>query len=201
MKIELLSITSNAQKLIEEAGRTCYKSKSGDNTDSNFIRGAIQRGHESIIEHASATFRISEVSRALSHQLVRHRLASFSQMSQRYTNGENFTYEVPNAIKNVPHLYEEFIRFMNETKNMYSYFTHQGIKPEDARSILPNACHTEIVMTANFREWRTIFKLRCDSHAQLDIRIMAKSILEILYSNAPDVFFDLYEKFIGVEEK
>lgn len=207
MKIELLAITPNAQKLIEQAGRTCYKSESSDGSDSIFIRGAIQRGHESILEHASATFRISEVSRALTHQLVRHRLASFSQSSQRYVcmDEDSFDYVCPESVMTgfevkdgspKEQLYSDYHRVMSDIIDWYSRAVKLGIKPEDARLILPNACHSEIVITANMREWRTIFKLRCERHAQLEIRTMAKEILALLYSLCPDVFADLHTMFI-----
>ena len=98
MKVELLSITPNAEELIESAGRTCYQSKSKDGQVGRLIRALIKSGHESVLEHGYATFRISEVSRALTHQLVRHRLCSFSQQSQRYVNEKQFGYVIPPSI-------------------------------------------------------------------------------------------------------
>jgi len=193
MIIELLAYTPEPEKLIEQAGRTCYLSHDKITPESAgiFIRGAIKRGHESILEHASATFRISEVSRALSHQLVRHRLASYSQQSQRYVKEDQFGYTIPESISNNECFKAYFHNHMLETQKLYDHFVVNGINPEDARSILPNACHTEMVMTANFREWRGILKLRCEKHAQREIRILCKNIGQKLLDIAPNVFSDL----------
>ena len=207
MHIELLSITPDPEKLIERAGRTCYLSfdKITNESAGVFIRGAIKRGHESILEHASATFRVTGVSRALTHQLVRHRIGfSFSQQSQRYVKEDQFDYVVPDSIKNnkefieawfpgcgLQSMSEKYNKHMKATQNLYDYFIKNGVKPEDARSILPNACVTEIVVTANFRAWRHFLKLRLDHHAQEEIRLLAQSIGKVLIENAPNVFHDL----------
>jgi thymidylate synthase (FAD) len=137
------------------------------------------------------------MSRACSHQLVRHRLASYSQKSQRYVKESQFEYVIPPQIKNLgdDSIYD-FKKQMSIIQGMYEYWKSKGIKNEDARFVLPNACTTQIGMTTNFREWRSIFELRCDRHAQWEIREMCCKILEILYSNAPKVFEDQYNKFI-----
>lgn len=188
MEIELISITPDPEFVIEEAGRTCYKSKTGDPA---IIRKWIMAGHESVIEHASATFRISGVSRALTHQLVRHRIASYSQQSQRYVKESEFDYVIPPSIKKDKNLNNDYMWFMNCIQDMYNYLIDSGIKKEDARFILPNACCTEIVMTMNFREFRHFLKLRTNKSAQWEIREMANHILTVLYDHAPNVFFDL----------
>ena len=193
MNIEILSITPNAEQLIEQAGRTCYQSTIGN---PSIIRAWIKAGHESVVEHASATFRISEISRACSHQLVRHRLASYSQQSQRYVEDGDFDYVMPQSIAMDKFMSQEYLRMMSYIKMMYKDFIGNGIKKEDARMILPNACHTEIVMTANMREWRSILKLRCDKHAQWEIREMATDILLSLAIQCPNVFADLAELYL-----
>lgn len=197
MKVELISITPNAEELIVKAGRTCYKSDKEDTpeTIAKFIKTIIKNEHLSVLEHASASFRISEVSRSLLDQAVRHRHHSFSVESQRYVKQDNFGYVIPESIKENEHLFLEYLKFMSNTKMMYSEFVRKGILPEDARYILPNACHTEMVITANFRSWKQFFDLRLDTHAQWEIRDMAKVICEKLRMCAPNVF-DQYKEML-----
>jgi len=209
MKVELLSITPNAEELIENAGRTCYQSKPSETyIIGTLIRSLIKSGHESVLEHGYATFRISEVSRALTHQLVRHRIASYSQQSQRYVKENQFEYVIPTLIldskeKVVSDYIEGYCSAENEFKydmakiqKMYDKWKMFGLKNEDARFVLPNACCTEIVMSANFREFRNIFQVRCDKHAQWEIRSVAKEMLRQLYEKCPNVFEDLKIKFM-----
>lgn len=193
MKIELLEFTPSPEKLIEKAGRTCYKSEKNISEESAgiFCKSIIKRGHESVLEHASATFKISEISRACSHQIVRSRIASFCQESQRYVKQTNFNFVVPESIKKSYH-YLNYLDIMAMIKNLYSeMLLDENIKPEDARFILPNACHTEIVMTMNFREFRHFLKTRLDLHAQWEIRQLAELILDKLKEIAPNVFEDI----------
>ena len=210
MKVELLHITDNAEKLIELAARTCYKSEVMEG-DGKFIKNLIRMEHFSVLEHGYATFRISEVSRALTHQLVRHRIASYSQQSQRYVREDQFGYVTPPSIYDIPQVNtntnKDICNYLNEYKEdmrtiqaIYNKWKGYGMKNEDARFFLPNACHTEIVMSANFREFRTVFKIRCDKHAQWEIRALAKEMLKQLYAKCPNVFRDLNEQFI-VSEK
>lgn len=198
MRVELLFITPNAQKLIEEAGRTSYLSfdKQGRNTEKKFIRMLIKNGHLSVLEHAYATFRISCVSRAFTHQLVRHRLCSFTQQSQRYVDESEFNYIEPESIKNNSKSHSLFTKFMESAKRVYSELQRLGIKNEDARFVLPNAVESQIVVTANFREWRHIIGLRGSSDAQWEIRRVVIEILKILKKYTPTVFedFEINEK-------
>jgi len=198
MRVELLFITPNAQKLIEEAGRTSYLSfdKQGRNTEKKFIRILIKNGHLSVLEHAYATFRIFGVSRAFTHQLVRHRLCSFTQQSQRYVDESEFNYIEPESIKNNSKSHSLFTKFMESAKRVYSELQRLGIKNEDARFALPNAVESQIVVTANFREWRHIIGLRGSSDAQWEIRRVAIEILKILKKYTPTVFedFEINEK-------
>lgn len=198
MKVKLLAITPNAEKLIEEAGRTCYRSEAKKGYKlGTLINALIKSGHESVLEHASATFRIKGISRALSHQLVRHRLASYSQQSQRYVKESQFDYVIPPSISELGATAEdEFRSDMRLIQEMYNKWKGRGIKNEDARFVLPNACCTEIVMTCNMREWRTVFNLRCTKHAQWEIRRMCDEILKQLWKECPHVFADIKEKFL-----
>ena len=191
-KVELLSITPNAEKLIEAAGRTSYLSfdKQGEDTEKRFIRMLIKNGHLSVLEHAYATFRISGVSRAFTHQLVRHRLCSFIQQSQRYVDEGNFNYIEPDSIKENPEAHSIFVDLMDRAKEAYIKLHKLGARKEDARYVLPNATGSQIVMSANFREWRHIIGLRGKPQSQWEIRRAAIEILKILKNHAPTVFGD-----------
>lgn len=192
MKVELLFITSNAEKLIEAAGRTSYLSfgKQAEGTEREFIRMLVKKGHQPVLEHAYATFRLTGVSRALTHQLVRHRLCSYTQQSQRYVDERNFNYVEPELIRNNPKAHSLFIEFIDQAKKAYLELQKLGIKNEDARFVLPNAVESQIVVTANFREWRHIIELRGNPDAQWEIRKVAIEVLKILKDYAPTVFED-----------
>ena len=191
-EVILLAITPGPEKLIEEAGRTCYLSisKMTDESEKNFIRSAIKRGHHSILEHASASFRILGASRAFTHQLVRHRIASFSQQSQRYVDETEFNYIVPDDILADERALEVYRDQMEYTRRAYIKLREAGIKKEDARFILPNALESQIVFSANFREFRSVFNLRLDRSAQWEIRRVCMEMLKILQEKAPSVFGD-----------
>jgi len=196
MKVELIALTQylggdgTPEALIEHAGRVCYRSESRGNPAA-FLRARLREGHESIIEHASATFEISGISRACSHQLVRHRLASYSQESQRYVDMSDPDLVVPDAIKASPEAYEVWSSFVGQVKDVYSELRGLEIRKEDARFVLPNAAETRIVMTMNFRELRHFFRLRLAPEAQWEIRRVALEILKQLTPHAPTVFGDM----------
>jgi thymidylate synthase (FAD) len=191
LEVELIAITPNAQKVIEQAARTCYQSldKMGEDTQVSFIERLIKMGHESPLEHASATFRIRNCSRAMTHQLVRHRLMAVCQQSQRYVDEENFSYVLPESIK--PEHIGDFHKDMETIRQMYKKWRSRDLKKEDARFVLPNACTSEVVVSANFREWRHIFKLRISPKAQWEIRKACLEILYILKENTHDCFCDI----------
>ena len=195
MNVKLLAITANSEKLLEYAGRVCYHSKSRG-APGKFLQDRIHDGHESLVEHASATFEISGISRACSHQLVRHRLASYSQESQRYVDMSSPEWALPSAIMENPQARAIWNEIARDVKSAYRALRNLGIRKEDARFVLPNAAATRIVTTMNFRQWRHFFRMRCDKHAQWEIRGVAESILAILYNEAPSVFEDLYETFL-----
>ena len=186
------------EAVIERAGCTCYQSASTAGRDSkrDFIRRIIENGHYSVLEHAYATFRITGVSRSFTHQLVRHRLCAFSQRSQRYVNEKNFAFVEPESIREKTEAHELFEWFIAEAKNTYCKLQELGIKNEDARFVLPNAVQSEIVISANFRELRHIFCVRCNSHAQWEIRNVVLQMFRIMKKEAPSVFQDflIYEE-------
>lgn len=192
MKVELLSITQNAEKLIENAGRTAYLSfqKQKKGGEKKFIKMLIERGHLSVLEHAYATFRVTGGSRAFTHQLVRHRLCSYTQQSQRYVNESNFQYIEPESIRSNKEAHALFSRFMKNAKEVYSKLQELSIQNEDARFVLPNATESQIVVTANFREWRHIIELRGKPEAQWEIRKMSIEVLRLLKDRVPIVFGD-----------
>ncbi len=193
MKAELVSITPNPEKLIELCARVSYKSYDRITPDSHikFIRNRIRMGDESVLEHASATFRVSGVSRALTHQLVRHRIASYTQESQRTVDQGEFDYVIPHTISESKESKEPFEEAMNLLRSTYYKLREMKIPKEDARYILPSAVTTEIFMTANLREWRHILRLRLSKTAQWEIRELSQRILTILKREAPTVFEDI----------
>jgi thymidylate synthase (FAD) len=191
LQVELIAITPDPQGVIEQAGRTCYLSfdKMDGDSSAGFIQRLIKMGHESPLEHAYATFRISNCSRAMTHQLVRHRLMAVSQQSQRYVDEGGFTYVVPESMPS--EFVDDFHQDMQIIQRMYDKWRDRGLLKEDARFVLPNACTSEIVVSADFREWRHIFKLRTSPKAQWEIRKACQAMLAILRHHAPDCFDDL----------
>ena len=189
MKVKLLDITQNCEELIELGARVCYASLPKEESRSQFIQNLIKRGHEGPLEHAKATFEISGVSRALTHQLVRHRIASFNQRSQRYVKEVKAGYIVPESIMGKG-FGKDFTNLLDKISDLYEKMLEAGVNAEDARYILPNACETSIIMTMNFREFRHFLKLRLDKSAQWEIRTLAQNILEILKQYSPIVFYD-----------
>ncbi|OGL40350.1 MAG: thymidylate synthase, flavin-dependent [Candidatus Schekmanbacteria bacterium RIFCSPHIGHO2_02_FULL_38_11] len=191
-QVDLLAITPDCEKLIEEAGRTCYLSfgKIGKGSEKKFIKMLIKSGHLSVLEHAYATFRIKGGSRAFTHQLVRHRICSFSQQSQRYVSEKEFDFITPHSIRKNSEALKLFNETMELLKENYQKLQAMGIKNEDARFVLPNAIKSEIVISANLREWRYILQLRCAPDAQWEIRGICNEILKILKKEAPVVFED-----------
>ncbi len=196
MHVELIALTQylrgngTPEELLEHAGRVCYRSESrGD--PAKFLRARLREGHESLIEHASATFEISGISRACSHQLVRHRLASYSQESQRYVDMSDPALVVPDAIAEDPRARAAWEGFIENVKATYQELRELGILKEDARFVLPNAAETRIIVTMNFRELLHLFRLRITPEAQWEIRQMAIVMLELLAPHAPAVFGEL----------
>jgi thymidylate synthase (FAD) len=166
---------------------------SGDKqgTNENWIIGTQKQGHESLVEHASATFYI-KASRALTHELVRHRIASYSQRSQRYVRELQADYITPPEFEDKDsEIAKVFHESMSAAWDSYKKLLDAGMKPEIARYVLPNACMTEIICTWNFREIRHILKLRTSSAALPEIREVAQKIAEIMKEQAPKVFGDL----------
>jgi len=196
MKVKLISYTPNPDKICAAAALCCHSeldscdimSQLSEQKTKNILNKTIASGHHSVIEHANFTFSINRVSRALTHQLVRHRIASFSQQSQRYVKMTMPMYVTPPAIKaNAPAL-KQYEKFMESAWAEYQSLVGAGINAEDARFVLPNAATTSITVTMNARELRHFFELRCCNRAQWEIREMASQMLEQVKKVAPVIF-------------
>lgn len=193
-------------KHIEQIARTCYKSedKITDESAERMIRSLIKSGHTAMIEHMSISFKFI-CSRAASHQIVRHRIAAYAQESQRYCNyskdkfDNSITFIQPPSLPNDggrSRITNILLSSLRRSEQDYFDMVEAGAKPQEARLCLPNATKTEVNMTANFRELRAFFMLRCDGHADDEIRCMAKDLLCQVSACIPVVFDDLYLKFI-----
>lgn len=221
-KVKLLAYTPDPEKVIASSAKLCYSntpaSEIMDNLDDEasqkFLNMLMGFGHASPIEHATFTFGIEGVSRSLTHQLVRHRMASYSQKSQRYVTEGGFDYIVPPEIEDDPEALAIFEDTMNQIQNSYDKLSEilsqkheqeflesgeseksakskaQKKAIEDARFVLPNACETMIVVTMNARELLHFFNVRACNRAQWEIRDLAKEMLRQAYEVAPTLFKD-----------
>lgn len=197
MNVELLQHTPEPERTIALAARLCYSPASinrlREQLDASSIESFLDKimslGHHSVLEHASFTFGIEGISRVTTHQLVRHRIASFSQQSQRYvSHKEEFTSIMPDSIAENSEARQIFA-FMSETVHKaYAQLVDMGIPAEDARYILPNATETKIIMTMNARELLHFFALRCCQRAQWEIREMSIEMLRLVKKVAPIIF-------------
>ena len=209
-RVELVASTPDPMAVIYAAFRQCYhagfvgdmhtKLVDGDisaEKQAAFIRKVMESGHASPIEHVSFTFAIEGVSRALTHQLVRHRIASFSQQSQRYVDGSDFDYILPPAFAKIPEAKARFEKLLDEVGDAYQELKQiledngRGEKAkEDARFVLPQATESKIVVTMNCRSLINFFEHRCCTRAQWEIREMANQMLKICRDELPCVFED-----------
>ena len=189
-------------KKLELIGRVCYKSENRITKESarDFLRNIIKSGHESVIEHEKVSVRVI-CDRGVTHEIVRHRIASYSQESTRYCNysKEKFGKEIT-VIK--PIFWEEssveygiWYEAMLKAEEAYNLLIEKGVSPQEARSVLPNSLKTEIVMTMNLREWRHFFKLRTSLRAHPQMREVANMILKELRDIVPVIFDDLLEGY------
>jgi thymidylate synthase (FAD) len=197
MKIKLVKHTPEPEKMVAVAARLCYspvgveqlmEDLSAEEV-SKLVRFVVKSGHLSTTEHIYFTFAIEGVSRALTHQLVRHRLASYNQQSQRYVKfHENYEYIVPPSIKNNPHMLAGFTALTGQMHDFYEEMLKAGVEAEDARYILPNASETKIIVSMNGRELLHFFTVRCCNRAQWEIKELATGMLKITKQVCPVVF-------------
>lgn len=194
MKVTLIRYTPRPDEACAIAARTCTSFEIPEEADLDTLAKALESGHESLAEHASFTFAVDGISRACSHQLVRHRMASYSQQSQRYVNMDGFGYVTPPSIKNHEKTWDEdgktdvekwYTTVMEALSEFYASLIAAGIPEEDARYILPNACKTNIVVTMNGRELRHFCSLRCCNRAQWEIRKLAEEMRILAQNVAP----------------
>ena len=220
MKVILISHTPDPERTVATAAKLCYSSSDitslrdglTEEKIASFVDMLAAIGHESVMEHVSFTFGIEGISRACTHQLVRHRIASYSQKSQRYVNENGFEFITPPAIADLPEakkLYDEQMQQIVEgyekladmlTEKHKAAFIADGMDEktaaskarklanEDARFLLPNACETKIVVTMNVRSLFNFFRHRCCNRAQWEIRAVADEMLRLCYEVAPNIF-------------
>lgn len=212
LKVKLIEHTPNPEKVIAAAAKLCYSAigidelekKLDDESARKFLNMLMSYGHESPIEHVSFTFAIEGVSRSLSHQLVRHRIASYSQQSQRYVRLKQFEYIVPPEIEKDEEAKKVFINAMENSQKAYDRLTDilrekylkDGMEPiasekkaiEDARYVFPNACETKVIFTMNARTLVNFFNHRCCNRAQWEIRNLADQMLRLVKEVAPILF-------------
>ncbi len=209
LNVRLIRYTPEPERIISAAAKLCYSSssitqlleKQDDYKSKEFVDKLVSMGHESPLEHAVYTFGVEGVSRACTHQLVRHRLASYSQQSQRYvseestSNGKEFDYIVPPLFKKVgrANWFKERMRVIqqwyNEAEEFFRNEGHTGeTANQDARFLLPNATETKIIVTMNARELLHFFKKRCCNRAQWEIRNLAREMYRLAYPTAPSLF-------------
>lgn len=197
MKVTMIAYTPNPELIVSLAGKICYSKstisecvKNGMDTNEikRFIDKLVSLGHESPLEHVSFTFGIEGISRACSHQLVRHRIASYSQKSQRYVSENDFDFVLPESILNNEESRSSYEYCMNIIDQTYNELIKSGVEKEDARMVLPNACETQIIVTMNARSLLNFFKHRCCNRAQWEIREVADEMLRQCKKVAPNLF-------------
>jgi thymidylate synthase (FAD) len=193
MKVTLLAYTPRPELTVVLAAKTCYEAKmpSGEldrEGMGRFLRKVVGAGHTSVLEHASFTFAVEGVSRALTHQLVRHRIASYSQQSQRYVKLRDFARVTPPTISNDKKALARFEKAMAEASDAYSALVDMGIPAEDSRYVLPNAATSNITITMNARSLHNFFELRSCLRAQWEIRKLANLMLQAVRKVAPLLF-------------
>ncbi len=197
LNVELLSFPSDAELKVAMAAKLCYspsnisslKNKIESNDQHDFINNIVDMGHLSVLEHVSFSFSIEGVSRVLTHQLVRHRVASYSQQSQRYVKADGgFEYITPDSVKADKESHVKFDSLMNDIAKLYDELLSLNVPAEDARYILPNAAETKIIVTMNARELLHFFSLRSCNRAQWEIRNLSDKMLGLAHSIAPIIF-------------
>lgn len=210
MKITLLAITKTTEAaeqlgvttpdlMVEYAARLCYHSIDKLGKAPGFVLARIREGHEDVIEHCSASFLIEGISRTATHQLVRHRLASFSQESQRYVDQRKLNDEddglvvVPDSVLNNKDAGYLFSMLREHSLETYDSLRALGIPKEDARFALLEGTKSRLVVSMNFRSWRHFLWLRLDKAAQWEIREIAHEVLKVLYVEAPKTFQDIWD--------
>lgn len=189
-------------KRLEECGRVCYKSEDRitEGSAEKFVAGIIKRGHEAVLEHCSFTVKFI-CDRGVSHEIVRHRLAAYCQESTRYCNysngkfGEEITVIKPCFWDETDLKYAGWANLCSKAEDAYIDLMKSGATPQEARSVLPNSLKTEVVMTADIREWRHFLKLRCSTAAHPQMREVALKLLDMVHDSIPVCFDDIWGEY------
>ena len=185
MKVELINYTKNPVQAIEAAASTCYDSQV--TADGRIMRHCYKSGHHAVLEFCDFSFRISGVSRVLTHQLVRHRMASYAQRSQRYCVEDGFEFVTPSSVSKNAEATELYEKTVETIKRAYSDLLEMGVPAEDARMLLPNACCTEICVKMNLRELIHFCNERLCACAQWEIRAMTREMVKAVVEVAPEL--------------
>ena len=196
MKVKLMQYTPEPERTVAMAARLCYSAvgaeelaeKMSQSQVAGLVSKIVELGHLSTLEHVNFTFAVEGISRVLSHQLVRHRIASYSQQSQRYVGEHDFEAIVPPSIAARPEAAAKFAALMAQIRTAYEELTDLGIPKEDARYVLANATETKVVITMNARTLLHFFSLRCCMRAQWEIRAMAEAMLKEARQAEPLLF-------------
>ena len=185
IEVKLTRMTCDPVLAIEEAASTCYDSE--PSSEGKIMRHCIKSGHTSVTEFADFTFRVTGISRALSHQLVRHRMASYAQRSQRYCEEDGFKYVIPHTIQNNQDALTKYTSMMEQLEDCYEVLRSYSIPSEDARMILPNACETVVTVKMNLRSLMNFMNERLCTCAQWEIRELAKKIRDAVLEEVPEL--------------
>lgn len=196
MKVKLICHTPDPERTVAMSARLCYSAvgaeqlveKMSPEQVAKLVDKIVDMGHLSTFEHVSFTFAVEGVSRVLTHQLVRHRIASYSQQSQRYVKEHDFEYIVPPSVAANPQAAAKFAAIMDQIRGAYDELAALGVHQEDARYVLANATETKIVVTMNARSLLHFFELRCCTRAQWEIRRLAEAMLAEVRKVAPHLF-------------
>ena len=195
MNVKLIGFSPNPEKMPAMAAKLTHSKikpedldKSSDKELKAILEHVMSQGHTSVIEHTCFTFAISDVSRSLTHQLVRHRIASYAQQSQRYVDFKEPNYVIPPKIAKNKQMKEAYEKTMNTIWEQYNKLLEMGIPAQDSRFVLPNAACTNIIVTMNARSLLNFFELRCCMHAQWEIRQLANKMLKEVTKVAPIIF-------------
>lgn len=219
-KVEILDKINGDEVItkLAKVARVCYKSEDASTLekDKRLVENLIKSGHEAMIEFFDITVKFT-CDRGVSHEIVRHRMASYAQESTRYCNyskdkfGNELTFIIPSwaeinkfgeIVADDDETFYDFKRALEMAEGFYFSLINKGWKPQQARMVLPMSIKTEINMKCNLREWRHFFRLRCDTAAHPDIRALALDLLEQMHSLIPIIFDDIYEKYgIGTRNK
>lgn len=196
MRVELIACTPNAEDVCNMAAMSCITHNLKEDPEHRAVRSAMASGHDSVLEHAQFTFRITGISRVTSHQLVRHRIASYSQLSQRYSRDMDTGLVLPGSIRDLMTdpdgsaslVSVQIAKFMEEYDELMDVLRDAGVPQEDSRYFMPQGTVTDIVVSMNARELRKFFALRVCTRAQWEIREVANSMLALCKETAPALF-------------